>query len=79
VYVPEHRPRPLLAWWLERRPEDLPDGRPRGPAAVLAYADAETAGTFSVERPPPPSGEAALPPGAEPVAANRHFLLAATC
>jgi hypothetical protein len=73
LYVPEHRPRPLLAWWLDRRPEDLPDGTPRGPAAVLAYADAATAGTFSVERPPPPSGQAALPPGAAPVAAHRHL------
>jgi hypothetical protein len=79
LYVPEHRPRPLLAWWLNRDPEELPDGKPVGAAAVLAYADAETAGTFSVERPPPPSGRSALPPGAELVAANRHFLLATTC
>jgi hypothetical protein len=80
LHVPEHRPRPLLAWWLDRPPEEFPSERPKGDSwTALAYADDRTAAVFSVSRPAPPAGAAGLPPGGRRIAANEHLLLYARC
>ena len=81
LWLPDPRPRALLALWLDRPPAALPDapGPPDAEGLFLAYADDIAGITFSIVRPPPPSGPESLPPGAQQIAANRSWLLARRC
>ena len=77
LYVPDARPRPLLAFALHRDPGTLPTLRgatTRG--AYLVYATDAAAAVFSIG-PPAPPGE--VPPGARLVARNRSWVLAERC
>jgi hypothetical protein len=76
--VPDARPRPLLAAWLERDPSSLPlqrAGSLRG--LVLAYATAEAERAFRLGDPPLEPGR--LPPGTRTVTRNGSWLLGTRC
>jgi hypothetical protein len=79
LWVPDGRPRPLLAYWLERSTRSIGvAGRPaRG--LVLVYATPEVAQRFSLAAPVPPAGSAALPAGGRHVARNASWLAVAEC
>jgi MFS family permease len=84
LYVPDGRPRALLSYWLGRSPDSIklsPDWTsrqaPRG--VVVAYADADSAGPFSLISPAPPTGSSALPAGGHHVARNASWLVVSGC
>ena len=84
LFVPDARPWPLLAYWLDRSPRSIaidPDwaGRraPRG--VVLVYADPEAAQRFSLTDPVPPAGSDALPAGGRLVARNASWRAVSGC
>lgn len=83
LWVPDARPRPLLAFWLERSPRSiqlagtLVARRVRG--LVLVYATPEQAQRFSLTTPVPPAGSAALPAGGRHVARNASWLAEENC
>jgi hypothetical protein len=83
LWVPDARPRPLLAFWLERSPRSI---RVAGTLAarpvrglVLVYATPEQAQRFSLTAPIPPAGSAALPAGGRHVARNASWLVEENC
>ncbi|MEA2319668.1 MAG: hypothetical protein QOD44_3857 [Solirubrobacteraceae bacterium] len=79
LWVPDARPRPLLAFWLERSPASIRvAGRPAGGLAVV-YATPEAARRFALTAPLPPAGSDALPAGGRLVARNASWLVAADC
>jgi hypothetical protein len=82
--VPDARPRPLLAYWLERSPRTIaiePDwrGRPAPRGLVLVYAGAAQAQEFSLTSTAPPTGRGALPAGGRLVARNASWLAVSGC
>jgi hypothetical protein len=84
VFVPDARPRPLLAYWRERAPSTIaidPSwvGRPAPRGVVLAYARPEQAQAFSLTTTAPPTGRAALPVGGRLVARNASWLAVSGC
>ena len=74
ITIPDPRPRPLLAVWLDRSPASM-TVRDRDDALVLAYANDDAARSFSLG----PAGAVGLPPDAAPVARNGSWLLGARC
>jgi hypothetical protein len=83
IWVPDARPRPLLAYWLRRSPRDFHvatswAGR-RARGLVLVYAEAGSAQRFSLTFPIPPAGSAALPAGGRHVAQNASWLVVEGC
>ena len=83
LWVPDPRPRVLLAYWLERSPGAIgvartQAGRPaRG--LVIVYARPEVAQRFTLTAPTPPAGRAALPAGGRRVAQNASWLVVEDC
>ena len=83
VFVPDARPRPLLAYWMERSPRDIEivgtwAGR-RAEGLVLVYAGEEAAQPFTLTSPIPPAGSGALPAGGRHVARNASWLVVEDC
>lgn len=89
ITVPNHRPVPLLALWLERRPSEVftavreQDGEIVRADARSGYffdpADAEVEANFTLDPNDPGNLTAPVPDGFEEVAANRSWVLYARC
>ncbi len=83
IVTPDARPRPLLAYWLDRSPGDIEivprwEGR-EAAGLVLVYAETELAQRFSLTAPIPPAGSGALPAGGRHVARNASWLVVERC
>jgi hypothetical protein len=84
IWVPDPRPRPLLAYWLQRSPRGIAVGGPwhgrRARGLTLVYASEEVARAFTLTFPAvPPAGRAALPAGGCHVAQNASWLVREDC
>jgi len=82
LYVPNHRPVPSLAYWLERRPEQIVSAqleRPSAAGAFLAPASAEVERLSILDKNDPKRLDAEVPRGYRLVARNRSWLLYAGC
>jgi len=81
VAVPNHRPVPLLALWLDRRSSGIVSAQLRRPRRGY-YVDPATAAVernFTLDRNDPRPLTAAVPPGFALVARNRSWRLFARC
>ena len=81
VAVPNHRPVPLLALWLDRRPQDVvvAQGRRLSRGTYVTPASAAVAKDYILD---PRDLDQAIPPAPadfRPVAANRSWRVAARC
>lgn len=89
VSVPNHRPVPLLALWLDRRPSEIVAAvRERGGELVRSRprsgyfvdpADAEVEENFTLDPNDPGELTAPIPPGFSEAARNRSWVLYARC
>lgn len=81
VYVPNHRPVPLLAWWLDRPPRDFVSAQLERPArgAFVAPASERVAEAFVLDRRDPGRLDAEVPPSFRRVTANRSWVLYERC
>ncbi len=77
VYVPNHRPVPILAWYLDRPPADFVSAQLEAPRRGLYVAPrtAEVEQRFVLDPRDPKRFEAALPAGFAPRAASRSWVL----
>jgi hypothetical protein len=77
VYVPNHRPVPILAWYLDRRPGEIVSAQLESPKRGLfvAPADAEVKEKFVLDPRDPHPLDATVPPGFRPVTRNRSWVL----
>ena len=79
--VPNHRPVPLLALWLDRAPEDILSAQ-LDPVAHGQYLDPATERVlrnFTLDKRDPKRLTAQVPPGFRRVAANRSWILYERC
>ncbi len=81
VAVPNHRPVPLLALWLDRRPREIVSAQLRQPRSgyYLDPASARVARDFTLDRNDPRPLVASVPPGFSLVASNRSWRLYERC
>jgi hypothetical protein len=77
VYVPNHRPVPILAWYLDRRPGDFVSAQLERPVRGLYVAPAtrEVEQRFVLDPRDPKRVEAEVPAGFRPVARNDSWVL----
>jgi hypothetical protein len=77
VYVPNHRPVPILAWYLERPPEDFVSAQLVRPTkgVYLSPATPLVRDKFVLDPKDPKRFVPAVPSGFRPVAANHSWLL----
>ncbi len=77
VYVPNHRPVPILAWYLERSPEDFTSAQLERPRRGLFVAPATDVveEKFVLDANDPRRLEADVPPGFVAVAGNQSWHL----
>jgi hypothetical protein len=77
VFVPNHRPVPILAWYLDRAPDDFVSAQLERPARGLFVAPAtrEVEQRFVLDPRDPKRVEAEVPPGFTPVARNESWVL----
>jgi hypothetical protein len=82
VYVPNHRPVPLLAYWTDRQPRDIVSAQHLASlerdGLFVAPATREVA-KLSVLDPRDLSAPATRPPGYRPIARNRSWILYGGC
>jgi len=80
VSVPNHRPVPLLALWLDRRPSEIVSAQVEPPRSgyYIDPASAEVEENFSLDKNDPGRLTAEVPPGFELVAENRSWRLFAS-
>jgi hypothetical protein len=82
VFVPNHRPVPLIAYWTGRRPGDVISAqlvRPGGRGTFLAPANPEVERLSILDPKDPKRFDAEVPGHYELVARNRSWLLYAGC
>jgi hypothetical protein len=81
VAVPNRRPVPLLALWLDERPEDLVDAQAGPPThgTYLRPATARVARDYILDRRDRDRRVAPAPPGFEVVRANPAWVALASC
>ena len=77
VYVPNHRPVPILAWYLDRDPDDFVSAQLERPVRGLYVAPAtrEVEERFVLDPRDPKRVEAEVPAGFTSVAANESWVL----
>jgi len=77
VYVPNHRPVPILAWYLDRDSEDFVSAQLERPVRGLyvAPANREVEEKFVLDPRDPKRVEAQVPAGFVPVAGNESWVL----
>lgn len=77
VYVPNHRPVPILAWYLDRPPDDFVSARLERPARGLYVAPAtrEVEEKFVLDPRDPKRVEATVPAGFQRVTGNESWVL----
>ncbi|MGI8630956.1 MAG: hypothetical protein ACR2NA_00160 [Solirubrobacterales bacterium] len=77
VYVPNHRPVPILAWALERSPREILSAavEPPGDGAFVAPRDERVKRLFTLDRRDPTPLDATPPEGYREVAGNRSWVL----
>ena len=77
VYVPNHRPVPILAWYLDRDPDVFVSAQLERPARGLYVAPATRVveEKFVLDPRDPKRVEAEVPPGFAPVARNESWVL----
>ena len=77
VYVPNHRPVPILAWYLDRAPADFVSAQLERPVrgAYVAPATREVEEKFVLDPRDPQRVEAEVPPGFTAVARNDSWVL----
>ncbi|MFL5883632.1 MAG: hypothetical protein ACJ77M_01060, partial [Thermoleophilaceae bacterium] len=81
LFVPNHRPVPLLAYWTGRQPKDIVSAqgiRPASNGLFVAPANA-TVAKLSVLDPRDLSAPATRPPGYRVLARNRSWILYGGC
>ena len=81
VAVPNHRPVPLLALWLDRPPAEIRSAqltRPRD-GFYLSPASARVERNFTLDPNDPKRLTARVPPGFRPVARNVSWVLLRRC
>jgi hypothetical protein len=81
VAVPNHRPVPLLALWLDRRPSEILSAQLERPRSGYYFdpATPEVERDFTLDPNDPRRLTAEVPRGFDPVAANRSWRLYARC
>lgn len=81
IAVPNHRPVPLLALWLGRRPGEIVSAQLSRPRLGLYVdpASARVERNFTLDRNDPKRLTAAVPPGFRPVERNRSWILYRRC
>jgi hypothetical protein len=77
VYVPNHRPVPILAWYLDRPPDEIVSAQVERPQRGLfvAPANAEVEQKFVLDPRDPHPLSAAVPASFRPVTRNRSWVL----
>lgn len=81
VYLPNHRPVPILAWWLDRPPRELVSAqieRPRR-GAFVAPASERVEEAFVLDRRDPRRLDAEVPASFRRVTSNRSWVLYERC
>ncbi|MDX6632902.1 MAG: hypothetical protein QOG09_745 [Solirubrobacterales bacterium] len=81
VTVPNHRPVPFLALWLDRRPSEIVSAQLRRPIRgyFVAPASPQIAAQFTLDPHDPKRLSAAVPPGFKRLDANRSWVLYQRC